>query len=302
MDRRIKFRHLETFSAIARARSLKRAAEQLHLTQPAISRSLKELEQITGVTLLERSRSGVSLTSEGEVFLQFAEQSTAALRNGLRSLSATGTAAGQLRLGALPSVASSILPKAVLRFAEANPDVQVEVHEGPHEDLTGRLRSGKLDLVIGRLGKPETMDGLNFRQLYSEEVVVVARSDSPALKAARYADLDGFRILYPPKNSAIRPLIARLLIARSVPLFENRIESASSSFGRAVVLSDPRVVWFISRGVVANDLAEGRLRMLDVDTGATLGAIGIMRRAEEVPSSAARGFARLLSAAVTGAG
>jgi LysR family pca operon transcriptional activator len=60
MDRRIKFRHLDAFSAIARARSLKNAAEQLRLTQPAISRTLKELEDIVGVTLMERSRSGVN--------------------------------------------------------------------------------------------------------------------------------------------------------------------------------------------------------------------------------------------------
>lgn len=117
MDRRIKFRHLDAFSAIAPAGSLKRAAEQLHLTQPAISRTLKGLEEITGVTLMERSRSGVRLTTEGEVFLQFAEQSTAALRNGLRSLRSEGAASGQLRLGALPSATSSILPGAIQRFA-----------------------------------------------------------------------------------------------------------------------------------------------------------------------------------------
>ena len=106
MDRRIKFRHLDAFSAIARARSFKIAAEQLNLTQPAISKTLKELEDILGVAVMERSRSGVSLTPPGEVFLQFAEQSTAALRHGLRSIQATSEAAGQLRLGALPSVAS----------------------------------------------------------------------------------------------------------------------------------------------------------------------------------------------------
>ncbi|MDC0136917.1 LysR family transcriptional regulator, partial [Sulfitobacter sp.] len=92
MDRRIKFRHLDAFSAIARAHSFKIAAEQLNLTQPAISKTLKELEVILGVTVLERSRAGVRLTPEGEVFLQFAEQSTAALRHGLRSVRASGTA------------------------------------------------------------------------------------------------------------------------------------------------------------------------------------------------------------------
>ncbi len=292
MDRRIKFRHLDAFSAIARARSFKVAAEQLSLTQPAISKTLKELEEILGVVVMERSRSGVSLTPQGEVFLHFAEQSTAALRHGLRSIQASGIAAGQLRVGALPSVASSLLPDAMTAFTVNSPDTLVEVHEGPHHDLTARLRSGGLDLVVGRLGKPDTMVGLSFQQLYSEEVVVVTRPDSPALGLRDFSALDAFRVLYPPKDSAIRPLVARMLIAQGVPLFRNRIETASPTFGRTVVRADPDTVWIISAGVVANDIAQGHLVPLPLDMAATRGAVGIMSRAEEVPSVATRAFAK----------
>ncbi len=295
MDRRIKFRHLDAFSAIARARSLKRAAEQLHLTQPAISRTLKELEEIVGTKLMDRSRSGVQLTPEGEVFLQFAEQSTAALRHGLRSVQGAGDASGHLKIGALPSVASQLLTRAVLEFTEQNRDALLEIHEGPHHDLTARIRSGGLDIVVGRLGRPETMDGLSFRQLYTEDVVVVTAPGSPAAGVRRFEDLDAFRVLYPPRDSAIRPLVARLLIAQGIPLFRNRIESASSAFGRAVTLADPNTVWFISRGVVAGDIREGRLVPLDIDTSATVGPVGMMTRAEEIPSAASRAFARVLS-------
>ena len=292
MDKRIKFRHLDAFSAIARELSLKRAAAQLNLTQPAISRTLKELEEIVGASLMDRSRAGVRLTPQGEVFLQFAEQSTAALRQGLRSVRADRAAAGRLRIGALPSVASGLLVRAVQRFLDQTPDTILHIEEGSHAALTGRLRSGALDLVVGRLGRPDTMDGLIFRQLHAEEVVVVCRRDSPAAGVVRFEDLNDFRVLYPPKSSAIRPLIARMLIARDVPLFDRRIETASSSFGRATVLGDPGVVWFISRGVIADDLVTGRMAALDLDMGATLGAVGLMQRAEEIPSTLARAFAR----------
>ena len=238
MDRRIKFRHLEAFSAIARERSLKRAAEELNLTQPAISKTLKELEQIVGVVLVERSRSGVWLTDQGEVFLQFAEQSISALRHGLRSVSGQGKAAGQLRIGALPTVAGYLLPAAVEAFAAQAPGISVEIQEGPHTDLTGRLRAGGLDLVIGRLGRPETMDGLGFLQLYAEEVIIVTHPRSPAAKVRNLEELNQFRVLYPPAESAIRPLVARFLIGHGIPLFDNRIESASSAFGRAATLAD----------------------------------------------------------------
>jgi LysR family pca operon transcriptional activator len=294
MDRRIKFRHLNAFSAIARSGSLKRAAEQLNLTQPAISKALKELEEIIGVVLLERSRAGVKLTAEGDIFLQFAEQSTSALRHGLRSVRATGLSVGKLRVGALPSVASHLLPQAVTDFGTKSPDTLIELHEGPHQDLTTRLRSGGLDLVVGRLGRPETMTGLEFLQLYTEHVVIVAQPNSPAVSVRQFQELEGFRVLYPPQDSAIRSLVARLLISQGVPLFRNRIESASSAFGRAVTLADPRTVWVISYGVVANDLAEGRLVALDLDTSATAGAVGVMSRANEVRSVAARAFISVL--------
>lgn len=294
MDRRIKFRHLEVFSALARSASLKRAAEQLHLTQPAVSKTLKELEDIIGHSLADRSRAGVRLTPEGELFLQFAEQSTAAIRHGLRSLQGVSEAAGRLRVGALPSVASSILPQAAARFVSQTPDTILEITEGAHLDLTARLRSGGLDMVVGRLGRPDSMAGLSFRQLYTEEVIVVARPDSPAAQVTEFRELERFRVLYPPRDSAIRPLVARLLIAQGVPLFANRIESASAAFGRALVLSDPAVVWFISAGVVASDIAAGDLVRLALNTGQTLGAVGIMTRADEVLSPGARMFSRLL--------
>lgn len=295
MDRRIKFRHLDAFSAIARARSFKAAAEQLNLTQPAISKTLKELEEILGVVVMERSRAGVSLTPQGEVFLQFAEQSTAALRHGMRSLQAGAAGTGRLVIGALPSVASSLLPEAVAEFADTHPDTRFEIHEGPHHDLTARLRRGGLDLVVGRLGKPDTMVGLSFQQLYTEEVVIVTAPQSPAREVRDAAELDAFRVLYPPADSAIRPLVARLLIAQGVPLFRNRIETASSAFGRAATIADPGTVWIISRGVVENDIATGVLVQLEIDLTPTRGAVGIMSRSEEVASVAQRAFSRLLS-------
>lgn len=297
MDRRIKFRHLEVFSALARAASLKRAAEQLNLSQPAVSKTLSELEEIVGHLLAERSRAGVRLTPEGELFLQFAEQSTAAVRHGLRSLQAGSAAVGRLHVGVLPSVAASIVPPAAAAFSVQNPDTLLELTEGSHLDLTGRLRSGGLDMVVGRLGRPESMVGLTFRQLYTEEVIVCARPDSPAAAVSNFRELERFNILYPPRDSAIRPLIARQLIAQGVPLFARRIESASAAFGRALVLSDPNVVWFISAGVVRRELASGTLLRLNLNTSQTRGEVGIMTRADEVQSPSARMFARLLDRA-----
>lgn len=297
MDRRIKFRHLDAFSAIARAGSLKRAAEQLNLTQPAISKTLRELEGIAGARLMERSRAGVRLTPAGDVFLQFAEQSTTALRHGLRAVRGGGEMSGRLRIGALPSVAGTLVPRAVMGFAARAPDTLVEVQEGQHHDLTAQLRCGALDLVVGRLGRPDSMVGLTFRQLYTEPVIVVTAPGSAALGITSLDDITKFRVLYPPRQSAIRPLVARAMIAAGQPLFETRIETTSAPVARAVLAADPASVWFISLGVVQRDLEAGTLVALDVPLAQTAGAVGVMSRADDIATSAARAFIAVLTVA-----
>jgi LysR family pca operon transcriptional activator len=285
VDRRIKFRHLEAFVTIARAKRLKRAAEQLNLTQPAISKTLKDLEDILGVTLMDRDRAGVRLTPEGRVFLQYAEQSSAALQQGINSIATLSETGGAvLKIGALPSVAARVLPKAIEQFRTVSPKTILHVVEGSHGFLTDRLRDGDLDLVIGRLGAAETMQGLSITALYAEMVVAVVSPDHPKRTATRLEQIQDNLIVYPPEASAIRPLVARLMMSRGQALFSNRIESVSGAFGRAMTLGALQAVWFISRGVVADDLDDGRLVALDIDMGPTEGAVGIMARSEENPS------------------
>ncbi|WP_347185823.1 LysR substrate-binding domain-containing protein [Pacificibacter sp.] len=233
-----------------------------------------------------RDRAGVALTPEGQVFLQFAEQSTAALRVGIQNMANLNVDAGStLSIGALPSVAAQILPKAVKGFLKVAPDTVVHIEEGSHSELTARLRSGSLDLLVGRMGRIETMEGLSFTQLYNEKIVAVVAPDSPLATSTKLAQLDDALVVYPPKDSAIRPLLARAMIASGLPIFKNRIETVSGSFGRALVLGSMDAVWFISHGVVADDLAHGRLTQLQIDLGTTQGPVGIMARSEEVAAT-----------------
>lgn len=301
MDRRIKFRHLEAFIAIARAKQLKRAAEDLNLTQPAISKTLKDLEDILGTSLMQRGRAGVRLTPEGEVFLQFAEQSAAALQHGLNSIASLGAAGGAvLKVGVLPSAAANILPVAAERFRATSPETTLHVQEGSLGFLTDRLRGAQLDLVVGRIGGPETMVGLSFTALHSETVVAVVAPDHPLAGATRLEQLNDALIVYPPKGSAIRPLVAQLMLSRGLPLYPNRIESVSGAFGRAITLGPLRAVWFISRSVVEDDLATGRLKALDIDMGPTEGAVGIMARSEESATPIVHLFRQALLEAAKG--
>ena len=296
IDRRIKFRHIQCFVEISRERSLKRAAEKLFLTQPAISKTLKELEDILDKKLLTRSRSGVHLTADGAAFLRFAEMSIAALQQGLNSLS-TDTAAEELSVGVMPSVAARLIPRVVSDFSMRAPDVTLQIIDGPHGYLTSRLKLGALDLVIGRMGDHEQMAGLTFSPLYRERIAFIVRPGHPMTRNPVLADLTDWPILYPPQGSAIRPLVDRFMVENGIGDVPRRIETVSGAFGRVYVRRSD-AVWIISEGVVANEFADGTLVRLPFNTDTTLGPIGIMTRAEWEVTQATRLFREALHSAI----
>ncbi len=264
---------------------MKRAAQKLFLTQPAISKTLKELEDILAAQLMTRNRSGVSLTQQGEVFLHFAQMSLASLQQGLNGLEQIGKDASQhIRVGSLPSVAASLMPDVVHEFSQLAPRATLSMTDGPHSHLIDRLRLGELDVVIGRLGAPDTMQGVSFTQIYTEQVEFVVRAGHPLLEAPDLQRIGEWQVLYPPRGSAIHPLIERYLIANGVGDIPNRIETVSGAFGR-VYTRNTDAIWIISSGVVTREVADGVLVKLPFDTSLTHGPVGIMARpdAPETP-------------------
>ncbi len=288
IDGRVKYRHIQCFLEVARRRSLVKAADALAITQPAVSKTLKELEDILGVRLFERSRKGVELTQFGDVLLHYAGASLAALKQGLDSVAQARMSGDSfLNVGVLPSVAARIFPQAVQRFEAEAIGTVLTMETGPNRFLLGRLRVGELDLVVGRLADPEQMQGLSFTHLYSESVSLVVRRghpllDEPSADLARIAD---FTVLYPTREAIIRPYVERLMIANGVSHLPKRVETISDTFGRIYTL-DSDAVWIISSGVVARDIANGDLVELPVKTAETLGPVGLTTRADTPPTPA----------------
>lgn len=298
IDKRIKFRHIQSFVEIAREGSLKTAAEKLFLTQPAISKTLKELEEIIGTTLMQRSRSGVTLTRQGEAFLHFAQMSLASLQQGLDGVEREGAALRErITVGALPSVAAWLMPRVATEFAALSPHASLRIMDGPHGYLLERLRLGELDLVIGRMGQSDVMQGISFTQLYGEEVVVVVRPGHPLLADPVLDRIADYPVIYPPEGAAIRPLVERFLISHGIGTLPRRLETVSGAFGR-VHTRRSDAVWFISSGVVAKEVAEGTLIRLPLDMQLTRGPVGLMVRAQDPMRSIRRLFEMAVQAAI----
>jgi LysR family transcriptional regulator, pca operon transcriptional activator len=265
------------------------------MTQPGVSKTLKELEEVLGVPLFDRSRRNLQLTAYGELFLTHAGLSVAALRQGVEALQHTPGSGATITIGALPTVSSSLVPRAIKRF-EPNPlFCRIRVVTGPSPYLLGQLRVGDIDFVVGRMASPELLSGLSFEYLYSECIVFAVRPAHPLL-AERPFDLRGiesFQILMPPPGAIIRPSVHRFLTSHGIGKLRDEVETVSNSLGRTVV-RETDAIWIISEGVVADDIGEGRLVALPVDTGETVGPIGLTMRTGMTPTPQAEALIRCI--------
>jgi LysR family pca operon transcriptional activator len=285
---RIKFRHLQTFLEVARQKSVGKAADVLSITQPAVTRTIRELEDHLGASLFEREGRGIRISAFGEVFLKHAGESIAAVRRGVDSIAQAKSSIGPpLRIGALPTASASLMPEAVAEFLKAGTGSRATVVTGENRWLLDALRIGDLDLVVGRLAAPERMTGLHFEPLYAEDVVFVARTGHPLVQRRNFSlgEIANFTVLMPPPGSVIRPFVDRLLLTNGIGELTNVVETVSDSFGRPFV-ERYDAIWIISRGVVETEITAGRFTTLDVDTTETRGAVGLTTRATELPNLA----------------
>lgn len=296
MDNRIKLRHLTCFTEACRQQGISKAADVLSLTQPAVSKAIRELEEILGSTLLTRSKKGVVLTDYGRVFLNYANHALAVLNEGILSVTDNkNLSATSLTIGALPSVSASILPTAVKQFRITGAHNLVRIITGTNAFLLEQLRVGSIDILFGLLAAPGKMTDLSFMPLYSEHLSLVVRPRHPLLKknASALNNLANFPALLPISESITRQTVDQWLIEHGIREFPDRVETASASFGRQYVI-ETDAIWYISHGVVRTDIADGKLKTLAVDTSNTGSSVGLTTRADYRPDDASRRFIDLL--------
>lgn len=298
---RIRHRHLLCFIEVARHGTIRAAAENLSVSQPAASKTLRELEEILATRLFDRlGKGGMAMTADGQLFLRYAGASLAALKQGMDGLAQSKVGGASISVGALPTVAAGIMPGAMLRFKQRQ-SARLKIVTGPNTFLLEQLRLGNLDLVVGRLASTEEMDGFSFTHLYSERVVLVARPGHPLFDASRFdfTELERTTVLLPTADSIIRPVVDQLLLANGVGALADCIETVSPDFCRQYVRASD-AIWIISRGVVDADLDGGLLRAFDVDTSDTRGAVGLTVRADSDPSPMLRSLMDDISSFVSG--
>ncbi len=280
---RIRLRHLQCFLAVAQFGNLRRAAQALAITQPAVTKTLNELEELLAKPLFVRGRHGATLTIEGETFMRHASDSVNALGSAVDSVLREADAA-PLRVGVLPTVAAAFLPGVLKVFAARWPQVPVRVGTGRNTTLIEQLRGRKLDAVIGRLADPELMASLSFEPLYAEPMLIVlrhghalaprsARSAPPALAA-----IGAHPLVLPPAGTLIRQVADGFLRRHGISAQAGLVETMDTALARALVLQADNL-WFTPRGAVQADLDAGTMLQLSPELTPEE-PVGLMLRTE----------------------
>ncbi|HAE5980886.1 TPA_asm: LysR family transcriptional regulator [Salmonella enterica subsp. enterica serovar Madelia] len=294
-SQRIRLRHLHTFVAVAQQGTLGRAAETLNLSQPALSKTLNELEQLTGTRLFERGRLGAQLTVPGEQFLTHAVKVLDALNTAGQALNRKEDASADVvRVGALPTAALGILPAAIGRFHQQQKSTSLQVATMNNTMLLASLKSGEIDLGIGRMSDPELMGGLNYELLFLESLKLVVRPGHPLLQETiTLSRVMEWPVVVSPKGTVPRQNAEALLQSQGCKMPAGCIETLSASLSRQLTV-DYDYVWFVPSGAVKEDLRQATLVSLPVPTQSAGEPIGILTRVD-IPLSTG---AQMLIAAI----
>lgn len=286
LDGRVKIRHLVLVIAIADEGTLVRAAESLHITQPVVTRGLREIEDVLGVPLFERLPRGVRPTQYGATFIDRARSVLAELRAAgeeVRLLQAGQL--GTVRVGTHLAGSNLLLPRAIARLKAEHPRLTVVVREGTPDTLQQLLLAGDLDLTVGRLS-PTVPVRLEQERLHHEPIRLVARAGHPVVgtgRAGSLAELLAFPWIFPVSQTALRAELEAVFFHEGLPLPPDRVECTSMLTLRSLLVTTD-VIAALPMFIAVDDR---ELRLLPTPLSSIRRAVGVTLPKDRTPSPAA---------------
>lgn len=204
---RLKTRQLLLLIALDDHRNIHRAAEELHMTQPAASKQVKDLEEMLDVRLFDRLPRGMEPTMYGETMIRHARMALTSLALAHDDIVALKAGlAGQVEVGVIMTPAMSLLPRAIAEVKKVAPMLRIEAHMEASNVLLDRLQRGTLDFMIGRILEKENSSGLVYEELTEEPACAVVRVGHPLLSATKIGlqDIYDKAWILPPHGSILR--------------------------------------------------------------------------------------------------
>lgn len=282
----LKLRHFQLLVALDQFRHLGRAAEFLSVTQPAVSKSLAEIESLFGLPLFERSTRGTEPTSAGISVVRFARSVLAGYeRTRDEILAEARGASGRTSVGAMVVATPVLLAQAVERLKARSSRITVLVEEGDLTRLLPKLRLGELDLFVGRLEPGYASPDLETEALYHDAMVAVVRPGHPLAdqQALAWADLVSWPCVMPPPWASLRVKLEQQFFAHGLHPPADLMETASF-LSQLSFLHQRGAVAFMAWQVARHYADQGLLAVLELPVPVDLPPVGLITLRGQPPT------------------
>jgi LysR family transcriptional regulator, regulator for genes of the gallate degradation pathway len=281
---------LLTYVELAEQHSISAVSESLGVSQPAVSQTLREIEDSVGVSLFRRTARGVMPTPLGAVLALHVRRSLNELRIAEDEISFLKDAArGSVAVGSLSVGRARLLPDAVTTLLARFPNLSVTTEEGTFEHLAARLRAGAIDFILGALRPLEQTVGFTRTIIAHDTMSAVVRSGHPLLRRRRISaeDLRSVGWVLPPLGAPTRELVEASFAQRHLGRPQVKVETADLAVTFGIVMQSDMVT-AVSEHQFHLDLVAAGLQVLPIELSKTRRPIGILQREGGVPSQAAR--------------
>lgn len=292
----IKFRHLFLLDSLGKTKNMHLTAQQMNLSQPAVSKMLKEIENLLGFDIFERQPRTMLPTNLGEHVIRYAHtmlNDANSFIEQIKSLHSGGH--GYLKVGGIFAATSAVMPEAILEIKQRYPLLNVEVVEQTSGNLMKMLEEKTLDLAIGRFSEPDQRDSFDFAPLAPENFCLVVNASHP-LSGEDAVPLDKLFewpwLLY-PKGTPIRNRMEQSFAKAGVALPQNIVVTISVQTFLELLQRGP-MIGMLPTTMVKPHVDSGVLCVLNTPLDLVPQYYGILTRKNETLAGAALEFANIL--------
>ena len=272
-------RRLQVFVKLCETHHMQTVASLLGLSQPAISSTIKVMENGCGQTLFERTPRGLQPTRASHEILFPIRRALNELRHIETDITALrGALQGVVHVGALPLGRTRILPEAIVRMVAEYPEIQVITNESPFDLLATELRAGDVDFIFGALRSEAYASDLTGEALLTEDMVVLARRNYPLYsKTALHDELSSAQWVLPRAGSPARKMLDECFTRFGIAPPRPVVESADMAIIRGLLLRSDMLA-AVSAHQLEQEIASGELCILPLELKQTTRAIGLTYR------------------------
>jgi DNA-binding transcriptional LysR family regulator len=283
-------RQLKVLLAVIETGSLGKAADRLHLTQPAVTKIIQRLEEELGVALFTRGARGMSPTKYADALFLHAQNATASLTQAAKDIEVLKNGSeSTVSVASSPVIGGEILPQAIKYLADRRPNINIKVALEPAESLHDLILEHKVDFAIGVLGETKSSKAIREELLFYDKLVIVARPGHPLTRnpEVRPQDLGLQDWIAPDDRSLIRHRLQHLFEAWKLPLPHLAVECRSPALAKQLV-GRTDYVSLLARLAANAELNDGSLSAIEVHGANFDQPVGLLWPKSKPLSSASR--------------